>query len=223
MIALPAWLMTNAIVVAGLYPVAWLLCRLCRTRPAAAHLVWLVLLAKLVAPPLVYWPWSLRQLADALTPVKTISQPVMVNDTLAAPAEIEPLKVDTQARDPQIPIEQSVSSPPPAHFDPQPLTEVQWNQASVIFLLWTLGAAATALGGLRALWLHRRALRSCEPAPDYLVQRIKEIAGQIGVRPPRALIRQRLSTPILCCAGRPLLLWPHEMSDPETVARSDGV
>ena len=223
MIALPAWLVTNAIVVAGLYPIAWLLSRLCRTRPAAAHLVWLVLMAKLVAPPLVYWPWSLRQLADALTPAKPISQPVTINDTLAPSAENQRTPVDLQVRDPQISIEQSSSSASPAYFDPPPVAEAHWNLASATFLLWSLGAGATALGGLRALWLQRRALGACQPAPDCLVRRIKELASQIGIRPPVALIRERLSTPVLCCAGRPRLLWPSAMSDSESVAHSDGV
>src|SRR5262245_62961071 len=87
MIALPTWLVTNALVVAGLYPLAWLLCRLCRSRPAVAHLVWLVLMVKLVAPPLLYWPWSLRQLADLVTPQKTISPTTGVNEYTVEPTD----------------------------------------------------------------------------------------------------------------------------------------
>lgn len=222
MIALPAWLITNSLAVAGLYPIAWLLSRLCRTRPAVAHLVWLLLIVKLIAPPLVYWPWSLDRLAVVFAPAKTVSQPVAANETVAASADMESMQPRLLG-EPKILIEQSSSSSPLARLDPQPLAEARWNLAPLIFPVWSLGATVIALGGLRALWLQRRALRACQPAPDYLVQRIKELAAQIGIRPPAALIRSRLSTPVLCCAGRPRLLWPSEMSDPQTVARSDGV
>jgi len=221
MIALPGWLLTSAMTVAGLYPLARLLCRLCRTRPAVAHLIWLVLMAKLVVPPLIYWQWSLPQLSGVFSAPRTNSRPVALTEALATSAEIEPAEISTRARDPQVPIERSAYEPPPADFDPQSI--VRWNLASVIFLLWSLGASATALGGLRALWLQRRALQTSQPAPDYLTRRVNELAAQIGIRPPRALIRQRLSSPVLCCAGPPRLLWPSAISDPHTVAHSDGV
>src|SRR5262245_9500658 len=107
MIALPAWLVTNAILVAGLYPVAWLLSRLCRARPAVAHFVWLVLMAKLIVPPLVYWPWLLPQLAGALTADKTNSSPPPLNESLSDSAEIAPKIIAIQTRGPEISNEQS--------------------------------------------------------------------------------------------------------------------
>jgi beta-lactamase regulating signal transducer with metallopeptidase domain len=222
MIALPAWLITNAIVVAGLYPVAWLFCRLCRARPAAAHLVWLVLMAKLVTPPLLYWPWSLSQLADRFTPAKAMDQPRQVSQIVIAPIEISPDLMAVQIREPQFPDEQTVFTPP-AQPEPQPAARAQWNLTSVIFLLWCLGAGTVAADGLRAIWLQRRTLRTCQPAPQYLVCRINELARQLRICPPPALIRERLSMPVLCCGGRPRLLWPVAMSNPKSVARSDGV
>ena len=88
MIALPMWLVTNALVAAGLYPVAWLLCRLFQSRPAASNLVWLVLLVKLVAPPLVYWPWSVRQLTDFVVPHPAPTAPTPVAPAVFTPADV---------------------------------------------------------------------------------------------------------------------------------------
>jgi beta-lactamase regulating signal transducer with metallopeptidase domain len=221
MIALPNWLVTNALVVAGLYPVAWLLCRLCRNRPAVSHLVWLVLLVKLVAPPLVYWPWSVRQVTDYFRPQ---TAPL----TAEGPAGFTP--VDDGTIDDQIAlqpshsgVEQSAPIPPVAETQSLRVAESQWSLATLLFLLWSLGASAITVGGLRGIWQQRRALRVCEPAPSYLADHVKVLARRFGIRAPAAFIRDRLSMPVLSCIGRPRLVWPRAMSDRETVTRCDGV
>ena len=33
-------------------------------------------------------------------------------------------------------------------------------------------------------------------------------AVQLGIEPPRAAVSQRVAVPLVCCAGRPRLLWP---------------
>src|SRR5436305_9670392 len=51
------WLAQNAVVAAMLAGVEALICRFGRLRPAVRHALWLVVLLKLVTPPLVSWPW----------------------------------------------------------------------------------------------------------------------------------------------------------------------
>ena len=51
------WLAQNTILAALLAGVVSVICRLVRPRPAVRHALWLIVLIKLVTPPLVHWPW----------------------------------------------------------------------------------------------------------------------------------------------------------------------
>ena len=52
------WLAQNALVTAALAVVVAGICRVGRFSPAVRHALWLVVLIKLITPPLVWWPWS---------------------------------------------------------------------------------------------------------------------------------------------------------------------
>ena len=65
------WLLENALVVTIAGAIAWLCCRHPRVRPAVCHAIWLVILIKLVTPPLISWSWLFGSVpgGDAATPV----------------------------------------------------------------------------------------------------------------------------------------------------------
>jgi hypothetical protein len=52
------WLVQNTVGAAVLAVLVALFCGLVRPRPAGRHALWLVVLVKLLAPPLVSWPWT---------------------------------------------------------------------------------------------------------------------------------------------------------------------
>src|SRR5262249_47294966 len=51
------WLAQNTILAALLAGIVALICRLACLRPAVRHALWLIVLIKLMTPPLVHWPW----------------------------------------------------------------------------------------------------------------------------------------------------------------------
>src|SRR5262245_49366991 len=53
------WLIQNTVVACLLAAIVWLACRARRLSPTLQHALWLIVLVKLVTPPLVAWPWSL--------------------------------------------------------------------------------------------------------------------------------------------------------------------
>src|SRR5688500_8994361 len=53
------WLLENALVSAALAAVVALMCRPLWHRPAVRHALWVVVLVKILTPPVVAWPWSL--------------------------------------------------------------------------------------------------------------------------------------------------------------------
>jgi hypothetical protein len=76
----PLW--QNALTVAALLPAVWLLCLALRHRPAAQHVLWTLLLVKLLLPPLVHWPvsigdvWARSAPADVAMGSKSFVPPV---------------------------------------------------------------------------------------------------------------------------------------------------
>src|SRR5437660_7663817 len=53
------WLAQNTVTAALLACVVALLCRIGCFRPAVRHALWLVVLIKLLTPPVIVWPWAL--------------------------------------------------------------------------------------------------------------------------------------------------------------------
>src|SRR5689334_4322771 len=51
------WLLETTVVAAALAGAVAVLCRRLRPRPAVRHALWLVVLLKLLMPPLLAWPW----------------------------------------------------------------------------------------------------------------------------------------------------------------------
>jgi len=62
MIELLRWFGQNALAALLMIPCVMLACRAFRDRRAVQHLLWLVILLKLVTPPVVVWPWSVDEL-----------------------------------------------------------------------------------------------------------------------------------------------------------------
>ena len=60
------WTVQNLAVTALLAGLVALASRVCRVGPVGRHALWLVVLVKLLTPPLVVWPWAVRDSVDAL-------------------------------------------------------------------------------------------------------------------------------------------------------------
>src|SRR3954467_5127974 len=52
------WTIQNLAVAAVLAGLAWAICRSGRIGPVGRHALWLVVLLKLLTPPLLAWPWA---------------------------------------------------------------------------------------------------------------------------------------------------------------------
>src|SRR5262245_8102512 len=92
------WLAQNALLAGILAGFVALACRLGRFGPAVRHALWLLVLLKLVTPPLVEWPWKvplLRPGPRAESPSLPQPAPLAAEDgvlsLLAAPEAVEPM------------------------------------------------------------------------------------------------------------------------------------
>src|SRR3954454_22634394 len=54
------WTFQNLVIATVLATLVWLGCRSGRVGPVGRHALWLVVLIKLLTPPLVVWPWAVH-------------------------------------------------------------------------------------------------------------------------------------------------------------------
>src|SRR5713226_8095836 len=68
------WLAENSVMAGALAAIVATLSYSCRLRPAVRYALWLVVLAKLIVPPILQWPWALPDFGP-------LSQPEPITST----------------------------------------------------------------------------------------------------------------------------------------------
>ena len=193
------WSAQTTMIAMVLAAIAILASRSARLGPAARHVLWLVVLIKLLTPPVVNWPWSPPRLWATAKPA-TIAHPVVnpqqvSEDKVTAPQDRE-AKRDEQPARPTVAI-----GAPRIRLNFDILAEVMfglWLGISATIALWQIG---------RIVRFHRR-LAWVIPAPEWLVQEVRDLSGQLGVRAPEILVLPDLAPPMLWFLGRAKLLLP---------------
>src|ERR1700722_694102 len=195
------WSAQTTLIAMVLAAVAILASRSRRLGPAARHVLWLVVMIKLVAPPVVDWPWSPPELwsppKSSSTPSPpSIADPVVNRQEATAAEERSPSRVDVPAAPPRVAI---------------PAPRIHWNfdlLGQGLFGLW-LGISATiAVWQIGRIVRFQRRLAWAIPAPEWLVQEVRDLSVQLGVRAPEILVVPDLAPPMLWFLGRTKLLVP---------------
>src|SRR6185436_5006182 len=62
------WILQNMVIAGVLAALVWVICRIGRVGPVGRHALWLLVLLKLITPPLVVWPWALHTPLDRIDP-----------------------------------------------------------------------------------------------------------------------------------------------------------
>ena len=221
------WWFAETTFVAGLLAcVAALAGRLRVIGPSARHVLWLVVLIKLLMPPVIKAPWPVtlwvasndQALETAVAPLcptlarnesghGSQSSTVKVDDAPFVTAE----RVNT-GRQPNasvalstaIQVEEKASeSRSLISWCPDPSVIGQWTLAG-----WLLGTVALGLVQVSRIVRFQALLREAVPAPDWLADEAQRMGGRLGVRVPEILAVPSLGTPMIWCLGRPKLLLP---------------
>jgi beta-lactamase regulating signal transducer with metallopeptidase domain len=231
------WIAETTVVAAGMALVALLASRLLSIGPTIRHMLWLVVLIKLVTPPIVSWPWAI--------PWRVVSWhssagQMFVNGGLSQSAQQDTKTTVVQVisyedKPPRIRIENGperarviqcapeVTAVPgylwswPASL-PLPGAPVQWLASA-----WL--AVSVVLGGAQAIRIvrFRRLLEAAIPAPDELIDEANLISLRLGVSMPELLVVPDLGTPLLWCLGRPRLLVPARLVKTLSLDRWRGI
>jgi beta-lactamase regulating signal transducer with metallopeptidase domain len=231
------WLAQNAVFGAVLAVLVAVACRVCRFRPAVRHALWLIVLVKLIAPPLLPWSWPAPEprvdapvQTDASLPVEESRDFLVASAKSGSPISSEDLHAKWLAYDPaglssdpivpntgrawepSVPI--PADPPPAATAEPAVpvsravLTWFSGPSAEYCLCLW-LGAVAVMAGLqlVRTIRFRRRLARG-RPAPRPLTGLVAEMADRLGIRPPATVMVPGLASPMVWGLGRPVLLWP---------------
>jgi RND family efflux transporter MFP subunit len=192
--------LSNAVQAAVLVPAAALVGRCLRRRPAVVHVLWVLVLLKLVTPSLVHLevPWT----ASAVEPTTIAALPAEVppaDTTLPAATTVEPTHAVTPAAAP-----------------------ISWRP--FVVTIWLTGAGVSWGLALWRILQFRRLLRAGTPDHE-LRDRVAPLAEHLGLRrvPEVWLVPARIS-PMLWAPGRHArLLLPAELWDELAVEQQDAV
>jgi beta-lactamase regulating signal transducer with metallopeptidase domain len=225
----------------------------CRRRPALVHGLWLVVLLKLIAPPLATlelappWPPSPQGTPTVepparIDPATSEPPPIVTQDSVEPPGPETALRNLHDAALPTEPLPTVVANPievaKPDHSSAMPLLESgrgsfksiflevareQWR--SWVFEVWLVGSVAWA--GLCVVRVGRfaRLLREAIPTPDEPRRRVEELSARLGLaRPPRVDLVPGAISPLLWALGTtPRLLVPEALWDRLDDAQRDGL
>jgi bla regulator protein BlaR1 len=176
-------------------------------RPALVHGLWLLVLLKLVTPPLVFIPVAWPTTAEA--------PPLDVVPVQEEPTNLLPPAAEEKAAPVAEPLDGGESLPPaekPSSQSPVvPQEPPMWPQ--LLRIVWGIGALIWFLLALERLHHFRRLLRFARPAPAALQERTRRLAHGLGLkRCPRVrLLPGRIAPMLWAIGGPPRLLVPADL------------
>ncbi len=179
-----SWLLGNTVVALLMTAVVLLLGRWLRPAPTVMHTLWLLVLLKLVTPPLftVTMPWTWTQTAPE---VRTV-------DLAAAAPGPAPVLAPTSA----------TTVMPASTLAPE------WSTRSLLLLGWGLGGAWFLLRYVAGVVQAERRLRRLPAASRALRDEVAALAALLQVAVPDVRDDHTASCPYVSCFGRTRLVLP---------------
>jgi bla regulator protein blaR1 len=221
--AILAVALSNVIVAALLAVPAWL-AGLWGRRPALTHALWLLVLIKLVTPPLFECPIAVPAIGEpaALQPeVAVVNQapppeepaepqqaPPASPETIVGAMEIE--RVEPEIMQPMAPAGNSVEIDPNPS---EPTAEVApWEAVEFLLLVWLAGSLGWLALATARLWRFHRMIRFAQPASAHVQEIASSLAWALQVRCPEIGLVAGNISPMLWSLGRsPRLLLPADL------------
>ncbi|HEV8060491.1 MAG TPA: M56 family metallopeptidase, partial [Gemmataceae bacterium] len=202
------WLAHNTVTASILALAVMVMCRFWSFRPSIRHALWLVVLLKLIAPPLVAWPWNPLEALGIIKPEKPPERvefaEIRVVNLVDAPMADGPLKSYLFADSKTQPADEEIPELGASSDHPDRLGILQ----PVLLSLWGAGAACMLCVQLIRASRFRKLMRGWRPAPRKLRKQVDRLAWQMKLHAPRLLLLPGLHSPFIWSLLRPWLLWP---------------
>jgi beta-lactamase regulating signal transducer with metallopeptidase domain len=215
------------VLMAGALAVPATLAGLWGRRPALTHGLWLLVLLKLVTPPLFQVPVSWPELVTPAPepPPRLAALPEPMADTPVLPVVEDPPAGQEAVDEPQpadlaagvpirlVPEGPVGSEPQAAEMPPVAVAPVSAAAVDIAWTTWLggLGLTGSAVWLVLATWRlarFKRLLRFACRAPDTVQQEARALAETMGVRCPQVLLMPAAISPMLWVGRSPRLLLP---------------
>jgi beta-lactamase regulating signal transducer with metallopeptidase domain len=232
MIVMLWWMVQTAVVSALLAAVVAVVCRIPRVSPAIKHALWLLVLLKLLTPPVAFYrlPRAVHDIGSWMTPDTIHSAERRESDKSInadfAPATIEfPVEQGDSAdiglsgmawQQTDEPIfEERNASQAPTDIEPVEIATSAplWGSVQWLLAVWVSGAIVVVTVQLLRLIRLWQFMNHSTPAPIWLDRLVRQTSVRLGVRPPKIIVTPVLCSPLVCGLGRPRLLWPASLGD----------
>ncbi|MDX1969441.1 MAG: M56 family metallopeptidase [Planctomycetaceae bacterium] len=227
MLRLLEWSIANSVTVLLLMPVVFTLGRISR-QPAVRHGLWILLLIKLVTPPLVPVSWDGDFLARLTAGPSSISQPVRISQTAspenavvvrAAPVFPHlPDRLVIEAVDSSRKSAAGATSTMPAFSwlanAQGALQSLPWGVwGGWLLRIWATGSAAILLVQSARVFAFSRRLRRAVLPSDSLAEQLNELRESLGCpTAPRAVLVEGVVSPMLWGVGPwATILFPRDL------------
>lgn len=208
--------LSNAVVASLLAVLALVVGAVCR-RPAVVHGLWLLVLLKLVTPPLVHvpvpWPVPADLAPSAASPDAGPTKPAADSPATVEEPDPEPFPPPGEGTEGPLP-EVRVSVEPPEAEAPEPAAAPSsFARTEVLALIWVLGSAGWFLLAGWRVARFQRLLRHARPAPPPLRHRVARLARRLGLAecPGVWLVPGRVAPMLWAVGGPPRLLVPADL------------
>jgi len=214
------WLVTNALAALALAAIAGILIWTFRPAPAVRHALWLVVVLKLVAPggPTVALPVPVDPPAEGKTVAMGTPAPETVVEAEVFTVLVHPKPGQTVEEAASVAMRTNANREEATDARPEPAVTAlpaaepppakPFHYRPWLLGLWIAGGIYVAWRQLRETVRFARFARNARPAPDSLVAEVAVVANRLGVRMPAVRVLAGLSSPVMWCLGRPVLLWP---------------
>ena len=174
------WLFQNLVITAALAAIVAGICRATRIGPVARHSLWLIVLVKLITPPLVAWPWPVPDPFG----LATVDVRVDIRRTAGARGDLAAIGMTAPAahRD-GIASAETVDAP--LLVDQSGRSAVFESAAAFVWVLWAwaIGSVAVLIvEGVRLARVARR-VNTAGPPDPFIANRVAELSAQLQLRP----------------------------------------
>jgi beta-lactamase regulating signal transducer with metallopeptidase domain len=231
-----AWLLgQHLIITTGLAAIVFLICRAIRLSPVPRHVLWLLVLCRLLVPPIATWPWSISIAANDLQAMADVDASWTDNDSAVIESGRTSSSTDISMLDTVPAVEAAIDGSGRDVIDSHSVTSGDLDIAKVVAAnaveqndavsgmpiawsiagLWGIGSMTVFVVLVFRVRRVNRMLKNKASSNTWLRGDVAEFCQRLAVRPPDCVVTDAIRSPFLWCLGRVRLVWPLSVSGSE--------
>lgn len=209
-------IISNAIVASALAMVAFLVSKFYRRHPAIGHALWVLVLVKLVTPPLVALPVSVS-LPDSFNVIETTDDGLTQTDSVMQNDSAEMVAATGSAATVEKNIAENNTQKKSAHtvspvmaWGLSALVMLKSYQPFLVAMVWTVAALYFVFSVFQIIRFHRRLMSLSADVSPEIHSMAAELSSQLGIRrcPEIMGVHARISPMVWWVGGAVRIVFP---------------